>query len=293
MKLSQLQTELYLPNADKEFLTELQQQLSKLNYYPKNEIDGLFGPNTQKAWNLFKSNNHQAKLDFIGPGSISLLLKASAAASTAASKKTAGGDLSLAAKIADYCESHNYRLDTRPNAINIIGLEGFKLENVPDKWNDAVCLLSFDNTKSPTIIATYVATTEPGKYYTLNPLNKNGAARLQLGQHKNLWAFGKHRGYRALTQVGTATLVRDRNKNYKRDDKITQEINNGINLHTTKTTGWRGSAGDFIGQWSAGCVVIKNPDSFLTLIKRLEGSLQYKQNKNTTFDFTLIDYNDL
>ena len=285
MKLLQLQLELRLSCADKEFLTELQQQLSILNYYPKNEIDGEYGPKTQEAWGKFKAKNHQAKPDFIGPGSISLLLEATN------TKPLPSED--LAHKIVNYCKKQDYRLDTRPTAINIIGLEGFKVEDVPDKWNDAVCLLTFDKNKSPLVIAAYVATTEPGAYYTINPLNKNGAARLQLCQHKNLWRFGTHRGYRALVQVGTATLVRDKNKNYKRDDKITLETGNGVNLHTTKTTGWRGSAGDSIGQWSAGCVVIKNPDSFLTLIQRLENCLQYKLDKNTTFDFTLIDYNRL
>jgi hypothetical protein len=136
----------------------------------------------------------------------------------------------------------------------------------------------------------YLGTTEPGRYYTsVKLLNPNGAARLALGLHEDLWQFGAHQGYEALVQAGKARLVRDTNKNFQRDDKESLEQGNGVNLHTTKTKGWRGSASkDSIGHWSAGCNVIFDPQEFKELMALLKRSPQYKINHGTRFDYRLL-----
>jgi GH24 family phage-related lysozyme (muramidase) len=198
----------------------------------------------------------------------------------------------LAERVVQCCDQRGYTLDRRPNAVNIIGVEGLNLDgtknnDAPDGWNDIVGLLTFVDNK-PSFVCLYQGTTEPGAYYTDRPLNKNGAARLQLGQHKDIWRVGLHRGYEALQQVGPATLVRDSNKNHLRDNKVTVEYNRGVNLHTTKTTNWRGSVGNSIGRWSAGCVVIKNPSHFLAFMKHLKQSHQYRSKNSTRFTFTLL-----
>ncbi|MDZ8140831.1 MAG: hypothetical protein RM049_37020 [Nostoc sp. DedQUE04] len=36
------------------------------------------------------------------------------------------------------------------------------------------------------------ASTEPGKYYTENPMNSNGAFRIAFGNYQDAWKIGKH-----------------------------------------------------------------------------------------------------
>lgn len=207
---------------------------------------------------------------------------------------------SLEDRIADACESRGYALNKGEyNLIGISGLapsrsreEGYNLDNAPDKWNDSVLILKWDEAEQDwDSLCFYIATTEPGRYYVQNPLNRGGGAVLTLGLHKGLWCFGKHRGYEALVQAGQASLIRDANKNHKRDDKVTIESGNGVNLHTSKTTGWRGAFNwSSTGRWSAGCVVIPEPDQFKQVLHIMKQSPQYRSNSRCRFDFRLLAY---
>lgn len=275
-----------LAAADRELLTEVQTALAKLGLYPSTLIDGIYGPKMQAGWTNFKKSTYQIDYDTMGAGSAKLLLE-----EVDKKPKPIKDGSGLAATIHNVCLERNYLLDTRQGAVNIIGIEGYingkKNDDAPDRWNDTILLLTYQQSK-PHILISCVGTTEPGRYYTINPLNKNGCARLQLGQQKKIWSVGRHRGYEAMQQTGAATLVRDKNRNNFRDDAVTVETGNGINLHTSKTTGWRGSFNSFIGQWSAGCVVVKDPNEFLQLMKLIKNSLQYKESPYTRFDFTLL-----
>jgi hypothetical protein len=68
-------------------------------------------------------------------------------------------------------------------------------------------------------------TTEPGMFWTLNPLNPNGAARIAFGQYK-AWIVGTHlagtkSAHEALVQVSPVSVHLDLNKDFKRtNDKI-------------------------------------------------------------------------
>ncbi|MEL4896103.1 hypothetical protein [Crocosphaera sp. Alani8] len=163
-----------------------------------------------------------------------------------ASKKSGS---TLAHRIVDCCKSRNYPLRTGTGEINIVAVEGMNVNgsfnnDQANLWNDEIAILVFEN-GTPKLKCCYLGTTEPGRTVTQNPYRgTTGAARLDTGHHQDLWQVGLHRGYEALAQNSNAArLVRDRNKNYSRDDKVTVETGRGINLHTTKTTGWRGSAG--------------------------------------------------
>lgn len=203
---------------------------------------------------------------------------------------------SIASQVVRCCEAKGYPLSKRSGDVNIVAIEGmdpdgtFNLDR-PDQWNDTVGILSFDGENNPRFDILCKATTEPGRHHTtVELLNSRGAARLDTGYHKGLWNIGKHRGYEALAQNGNlARLVRDGNRNYRRDDKTTYEAGVGINLHTTKSKSWRGSAlASSIGSWSAGCVVIYSPSEFLKLMKLVKESRQYRKNRSHSFDFILL-----
>lgn len=273
-----------LNKAPESLLEEIQVQLQRLGLYPKQNIDGKYGPLTKTGWETFKKQRKQGSTELVGAGSAKLLLQST--------KQVTAPSGSLASRIYQVCLARGYSLDQRPGAINLFGIEGMtvsgkKIPDTANEWNDVIGILTFDGGQ-PRIQCIYQGTTEPGKYYTLNPLNKGGAARLQLGQQLSLWSVGTHRGYEALSQTGPARLVRDKNRNYSRDDQETIERGNGINLHTTRTTGWRGAAGAYVDKWSAGCVVVKDAAQFLSLMKQVKASLQYKENRAHKFDFTLM-----
>lgn len=59
-----------------EDLKELQELLARLGLYPSTQIDGVYGRNTQVAWEKFKESRYLNDLDLIGPSSYSLLVKA-------------------------------------------------------------------------------------------------------------------------------------------------------------------------------------------------------------------------
>jgi GH24 family phage-related lysozyme (muramidase) len=260
----------------------------ELRGFKSEPTDGKLTSSVIGAWEKFKASQYLGSPDRIGPASIGLLLNPPIAVKTPSSpqKRT------LADRIYECCRQRGYPLDQRPGATNIIGLEGINPDGTPnddahDKWNDTIAVLTFDKGR-PKLLGAFLGTTEPGRSATISPPNPNGVARLDTGYHKGLWAKGKHRGYDALVQVGAARIVRDRNRNASRDDKVTIESGNGINLHTTKTTGWKGSAAlSSVGPWSAGCVVAYNSVEYAKeLLPMLQLGLQGRNNER--FDFILL-----
>lgn len=150
---------------------------------------------------------------------------------------------------------------------NIVGLEELSFFNstfrsekqAADRWNDCIIIIKYNNkTKQDEIIAAYSATTEPGRFYTLNPMNRAGAARLCFGSFKDSWGFGMHgvkAPHFALIQRQAVSVCRDLNNDFSRlNDKIFSGIY-GINIHAAV------GSPDFmasIGLYSAGCLVIRS-----------------------------------
>lgn len=195
----------------------------------------------------------------------------------------------LAEKVVAVCEKRKFPLARKPGEINIIGLEGVDPDgsynnDAADKWNDSIGLLSFDN-GTPRFDCLYRGTTEPGRYYTIvRILNPNGAARIDTGYHPGIWEIGLHRGYQALVQAGNPIrLVRDRNRNFSRDDKQTTERWKGVNLHHGNNCSLNS-----IGRWSAGCTVIRLVREFNDFLNRVKSSAQYRRNRAHKFDYILL-----
>jgi hypothetical protein len=150
---------------------------------------------------------------------------------------------------------------------NIVGLEGvgfnkgqfYSNKDESDRWNDSIVVIRYNKTTAQDeVLDAYSATTEPGEYYTRNPMNAAGAARMAFGSYKDSHTFGMH-GVRAphyaLVQCGNLTICRDLNKDFGRvGDRIYTGDYYAINIHAAV-----GSPGleDSIGRYSAGCQVIR------------------------------------
>ena len=121
-------------------------------------------------------------------------------------------------------------------------------DNALGQYNDVVALV-FRDENNEGQVASLVGTTDPGRFYTDNPLNSLGAAHLTFGQH--LYVEGKHRGKRALRALNeTNRIWRDRDGDAELDPTDAVFIGSyGINIHA-------GGKSSYIGRWSAGCINI-------------------------------------
>jgi hypothetical protein len=180
---------------------------------------------------------------------------------------------------------------------NIVGLEGLAFKDgkflltgdESDRFNDSIIVISAKQNpvtkqKEDIIIDAYSATTEPGKYYTLNPMNAAGAARMAFGSYKNCYEFGTHgvkAPHPALTQCGNITVCRDLNQDFSRvGDRMYTGNHFAVNLHAAV------GSPDFtesIGLYSAGCQCIrlyKQQKIFMKLCR---------QSGFKTFSYSLFD----
>lgn len=150
--------------------------------------------------------------------------------------KLLDSNISLAQRVVNYMESKDYKLFKSKDECNLIGLEGINPDgqlnkDELDKWNDLIGVLKFNSSGIPYFDCLYRGTTEPGRFYTINPLNPNGAARLVPGQY-TAWQLGLHRGRPGLVQCAPLSIQRDRNKDGSRaGDVLTVENWIGINIH--------------------------------------------------------------
>jgi peptidoglycan hydrolase-like protein with peptidoglycan-binding domain len=168
---------------------------------------------------------------------------------------------SWASAIALWHMSKGFYFSVDPKAPNICYCEGVShdgrlVEDVPDHFNDArVMWVVRDGI--PEILAAWQGTCEPGRHYTVNPMNPNGCARIEFGQYR-AWELGYHNwdtNHPALIQVGPVTVARDLNQDMIRtDDKRFTGDGFGINQHH----GWDNPP-SYIGRASAGCLVGRSP----------------------------------
>lgn len=158
-------------------------------------------------------------------------------------------DLTTSKKILDYCRQQNYPIAD----FNIIYIEGLTINgqlngDEPNQFNDVRAV--FDSKRC---LDCWQATTEPGYWYTDNPMNPDGAFRIAFGFHDRAWEIGVHGNsepHEALVQCGEIKGYRDYNQDMQRtgDREVVGVF--GVNQHW----GYDLPAED-IGPASAGCLV--------------------------------------
>lgn len=139
-------------------------------------------------------------------------------------------------------------------------------------------------------IVQYPATTDPGEYYRLNPMNSDGTAILIPKQFRKVYKFGKHTGYPALEQIAPMEYVRDANRN-KVLDFLYKNIGFKVFKELAKTNIHKaGKNSKLVDKWSAGCQVLANEDDFEELLTVVKDSLA--NGKPNEFDYTLFQIED-
>ncbi len=192
-------------------------------------------------------------------------------------------------KILQYMTNKGYKIfDLNMVVMEDSDEDGNPIPNTPDVFNDRFLVIKRDGT----ILFNATSTSEPGKFYTLNPLNPNGAARIAITQHVDVWSIGTHKNQKgALVQTAPITVWRDGNRDYMRagDKSFTGLF--GINIHTTSAS--LGASPTTIGKWSAGCVVLKFStffyDKLVPLWRDYRNSFGVQPGR---FSLTVIDTSD-
>lgn len=169
-------------------------------------------------------------------------------------------NLTLAEKIVAWYEANKWPIDRRPNAPNIVYIEGADADGKPnadqiDRWNDRRIVFTFNDKGEPEIVLNEQATTEPGLRPTLNPRIPAGVARIPFGYHR-VWRMGFHKfkriGFRhpALVQTEPLKVHRDNNRDGKRTGDLLDWAS-GINQHGVLND----TQPERVGNHSEGCAV--------------------------------------
>jgi len=184
-----------------------------------------------------------------------------------------------------------YLLFKNPGEVNIWYIEGMNTDctpndNAPNKFNDVRLVFSYED-KRPVIRGIWDATTEPGRYWTLNPMNPKGAARIKFGQYK-AWVTGIYHNYEALIQSSPITVYRDLNKDFVRTGDKEDTGMFGVHHHW----GYDLSKDD-LGTSSAGCLVGRSTKGHKEFMVICKSDPRWIGNPTFEFTATVIPYKDL
>ena len=111
----------------------------------------------------------------------------------------------IAVALISYARSQNWEVRTGEHRYNIFYVQGMfpsgvQNDNKPNHFNDSRFLVEVNPT--PRLVGAWEASIEPGNYYTVQPMNSNGAAQIKVPGNYKAWRIGKHKGREiALVQV--------------------------------------------------------------------------------------------
>ncbi|MEG4959869.1 MULTISPECIES: hypothetical protein [unclassified Microcoleus] len=199
--------------------------------------------------------------------------------------------MTFAQRIIQYMEQEDYEISRGRGEKNIVYVEGSDVNGIgnddrPNYFNDLRIIIAFNDKFQPVIEGIWIASTEPGYYYTDNPMNPKGAARIGFGQYV-AWQVGLH-GYsnphESLIQVGEVKVHRDYNRDMKRTGDRIEWGYFGINQHW----GFSYPVND-IRDASAGCLIGRLWEEHLDFMARVKNDRRYLFDSGFVFPTTIID----
>lgn len=167
--------------------------------------------------------------------------------------------------------------------LNIIGIR--TNDNAANTFNDFICVAFKQSGRW--VLLTLDATTDPGLYWRLNPMNPLGTAVLVPGQYLGAYTLGLHKNkYPAFIQAKALPVYRDADKDGFIDtDGAVDEGWHGINIHPRSEN----SQSDEIGKWSAGCQV---PEEYYEHMMCYFAAKQAETLYGKRFSYTLLEEKD-
>lgn len=266
---------------------DLQTRLSEFGLLDP-PADGEFGPVSRWALDAFLDrNNLKAKLS-IDRQVAERLLQASADSLFPLEVKD-----DLAGRLVLAMQSKGHSIIRHPDCINIVYAEamdtdGNRNSNTPNRFNDSRFTLRINKAGRPVIAGAWDATTEPGRFWTENPMSSKGAARIAFGQYK-AWSVGVHNArkktaHEALVQTAAIKVHRDLNKDFSRTGDASDTGLFGVNQH------WGyDNAKDDIGRASAGCLVGRTKAGHREFMAIVKSDPRFVVNNSFRFLSTIIN----
>ena len=180
----------------------------------------------------------------------------------------------------------------KPFNLNIIGVRS---ENRKAGRFDDIIMVIYRNQIRDWQVLAMDATVDSGIFYLKRPLNRNGTAVMLPGQYRGAYKLGIHGrtwvsgGYEALEQVKPMLYYRDNNK----DDLIDIDEAKAFEavLKTNIHRAYPNKISEFVGKYSAGCQVIKDPDDFKKFIHLVKTAIDW--DMPNSFTYTLLNERDL
>jgi len=171
--------------------------------------------------------------------------------------------------------------------VNIVGIRNSETyDHVTNKFDDLITV-SYRLLDGEWEYFEFQCTTDPGKYWAENLMNKSGVAILKEGQYRGSHKIRKHRGkYDALCQKAPLQVYRDKNLD-ECFDLIEENIKEGIygiNIHKAGRDSKR------VDRWSAGCQVIAKESDWNVFMAIM---YEAKNIWGNSFTYTLINSNDV
>jgi len=186
-------------------------------------------------------------------------------------------------KIKAVLAQKGYPLKRGNYELNIIGIRNDSSK--PNSFDDLLCVL-FKDEYGDDVLLSFSCTTDPGAYWLKNPMNVKGCAIMKEGHYVDVYKIGRHRGYKALEQVGKIRFVRDNDKDDELDFNGMTEIFEVIKANILHAAMPENSTK--VDKWSAGCQVInKGWEEFINLCVKSQSITKQKY-----FSYTLLNRND-
>ena len=202
----------------------------------------------------------------------------------------------LASRILSYMNAKGYTIFEGLREYNIVYVEGMNpngsLNSDSDNaFNDIRLVIEIIDGRPQIVGGPWLASTEPGRYYVKNPMNRKGAARIQFRQY-TAWQVGIHGNsepHEALIQTGGVVSVhRDFDKNGIRTGDKLDTGYFGINQHSGYDNPVRN-----VGRASAGCLVARSRAEHRQFMALIKQDWRYQKDKKFIFTSTVIPGDDL
>jgi len=172
--------------------------------------------------------------------------------------------------------------DSKNYNLNIVGIR--TNDDTSNLFND--WLFCFWKYKGKWMANIYPITTDPGTYYRLHPMNKNGTWIMAPAQNIDCYNIGTYKGYTALTQIGPMWGYRDNDKDKVLDTEGLKLVHEIAATYIHKA----GKKSFSVDNWSAGCQVFANEEDYNDFIETCLKSAEIYGNK---FTYTLLTENQL
>lgn len=268
--------------TDRELVNDIQSQLILIGLLDP-PVDGKFGPVSNLALNVLCQKANISLTDGFNTTVARTLLNA-------ADKDyfPLKPQADFAGRVVRAMMAQRFWVARHPKYRNIVYIEGCNPDgtpndNKPNRFNDVRLVFSLTEDGIPTIIDAWDGTTEPSRKWTMDPMDRRGAARIALGQYK-AWTVGMHHNqHEALVQADDVTVYRDLNKDFKREGDKTYTGMFGINQH------WGYDLPkDDLQNSSAGCLVGRTKTGHRRFMELIKQDQRYTVSKRYLFMTTIM-----